>query len=49
MKIINNIRYNIKSVVKVTDLHAKTSYVPEVEGRDLIFDLNGRCIKATKK
>ena len=42
-------RINFKSAEKLARRHGKTSYVAQLEGRDLIFDLNGRFVKATKK
>jgi hypothetical protein len=43
--------YNAKITIagKVTDRYDKTSYVATVKGRELIFDTNGRFIKAVKK
>ncbi len=43
--------YNAKitGAGKVTDRYDKTSYVANVKGRELIFDMNGRFIKAVKK
>lgn len=42
-------RSPITGAGKVTDLHGKTSYEADVNGSALIFDENGRFIKATKK
>jgi hypothetical protein len=40
---------DITEAGKVTDLHGETSYVAKVNGRDLIFDMNGRFMKVAKK
>ena len=34
---------------KVTDRYDSTSYIAKVNGRELIFDMNGRFMKAVKK